>query len=63
MTTEQTDDQMWVEFKEEFLWRNPHAQVTQVVPAGVHFVKRALGEEAIKAGKAQETSAPKPNGG
>lgn len=54
---------MWVEFFENFLWRNPHRSVTQVVPAGVHFVKRALGEAAIKEGKARETIAPRYNGG
>jgi hypothetical protein len=56
------DDQMWAEFTEEFLWRNPRAQVTQVVPVGVHLVKRELGEAAIKEGKAQETVAPRNNG-
>lgn len=57
------DDQMWAEFTEEFLWRNPRAQVTQVVPVGVHRVKRELGEAAIAEGKAKETTPPEKNGG
>jgi len=52
------DDQMWAEFSERYLWRNPHVQITQVVPAGVQRVKRELGLQAIADGKAKEVSPP-----
>ena len=53
------DDQMWAEFSEKYLWRNPRAQSTQVVPPGVHLVKRELGLAAIADGKAKEVAPPK----
>lgn len=50
---------MWAEFSERYLWRNPRAQVTQVVPPGLHLVKRELGLAAIAEGKAKEAAPPK----
>lgn len=52
---------MWIECFERFLWRNPRAPVTQVIPEGVHFVKKAAGLAAIAAGHAKAVPAPYAN--